>query len=136
MKVKKGKNLDLDDYFAHILVNSSNTDNLKWNIDSLDIQFKDSKPKSLMRLYESLPQLDVTKTNDDIIYNRIINSSNLNLKESIDCLVKLKQHLPFLLKSIEQLLNDENRLKIIGKPIKLKIQSISESDKVNVNSTL
>ena len=133
MKIKKGKNLDLDDYFASVQVNSSLQEgNTKWNIDSLDIQFLNPKSKILKRLYESLNIPKETLYSDETIFRRIKNSNRLVLDESKECLLKLKKDLPNVLNSIDQLLNDEKKLEIIGVPIALKLDSIHLNNKLIV----
>jgi len=94
MKIKKGKNFDIDDYFAQILVNSSiSSSSPEWNINTVDIQFKEAKPRTPMRLYESL-QYQLTTNQYDNTLNQIISSSNLNVNKSKECLINLREKVP------------------------------------------
>ena len=133
MKIKKGKNLDLDDYFAHITVNSSVSTNspTSWNINTVDIQFKEAKPRTPMRLYESL-QYQLANSQHDHILNQIIASSNLNLANSNECLVRLREKCPFVLSILERFLNDEQKMSKIGPPISFRAVASESTDKLNV----
>lgn len=129
MKIKKGKSLELDDYFANVQVNSSLHDT-KWNIDSLDIQFLSTKPKILKRLYESLDTEAKSSSDKELVYKNILKSHNLKQGVSKECIDKLKQDLPIVLNSISDLLNDEKKLNILGKPIMLQLESIYLNDRL------
>jgi hypothetical protein len=135
MKCYKGRTLD--NCFADILVSLSRTTDHKWNIwpidkwsvDKLEIQFKDtSKSKLKMHLYESIQYENLNDTTSDLIYEKILKSSNLNLNYSKSCLNNLKQKCPFVLFSIEKLLNDEQKMNQLGKPLILDLKSIKETD--------
>jgi hypothetical protein len=132
MKIKKGKNFDIDDYFAQILVNSSiSSSSPEWNINTVDIQFKEAKPRTPMRLYESL-QYQLTTNQYDNTLNQIISSSNLNVNKSKECLINLRENVPFVLSPIERLLNDEQKINKIGPPIVLNAKIAENPEKLNV----
>jgi hypothetical protein len=132
MKIKKGKNFDIDDYFAQILVNSSiSSSSPEWNINTVDIQFKEAKPRTPMRLYESL-QYQLTTNQYDNTLNQIISSSNLNVNKSKECLINLREKVPFVLSPIERLLNDEQKINKIGPPIVLNAKIAENPEKLNV----
>ncbi len=132
MKIKKGKNFDIDDYFAQILVNSSiSSSSPEWNINTVDIQFKEAKPRTPMRLYESL-QYQLTTNQYDNTLNQIISSSNLNVNKSKECLINLREKVPFVLSPIERLLNDEQKIIKIGPPIVLNAKIAENPEKLNV----
>lgn len=132
MKIKKGKNFDIDDYFAQILVNSSiSSSSPEWNINTVDIQFKEAKPRTPMRLYESL-QYQLTTNQYDNTLNQIISSSNLNVNKSKECLINLREKVPFVLSPIERLLNDEQKIIKIGPPIVLNAKIAENPEKLNM----
>ena len=87
-----------------------------WCIDSLNIKFKESNSNAWLKLYEMLHYDNCLASSANLA--KIIESKSI--KDS-DEYIKgfLANNQPFILKSIDILINDNRKMRNLGEPIKL-----------------
>lgn len=115
MKASSGKPINQAD-FADINVNAYRS-NKGWYVESMDIKFINSSFNVWHKLLEALKLEDLECKSSSVNIENILNSSSL--KDSSDYIKVFSKNEPFLLKSLELLLNDKQKMQELGVPLKL-----------------